>query len=58
MRFSAAVSAAQPVHASAPLGLAGRLSTLPETLAPDPQPVPEQEPRQDLDQRVRELGEW
>jgi len=58
MRFSFAIHLPQPMYAPASEPPAQRTVAAPEAPRFEPQAIPVRELPQDLDQRVRELGEW
>ena len=58
MRFSFAIHLPQPMHAPASELRSPRVAPVPEAVHTEPQPAPVRELPQELDQRVRELGEW
>lgn len=58
MRFSFAIQLPQFMHAPASEALLQRTAAAPEAPRFEPQPDTVRELPQDLDQRVRELGEW
>lgn len=58
MRFSFAIHLPQPMHAPASERSPQHTAGAPEVQRFEPQPAPVRELPQELDQRVRELGEW
>lgn len=58
MRFSFAIHLPQVLHAPVSEPLPQRTAPAPEARSFEPVPAPVRELPQDLDQRVRELGEW
>ena len=58
MRFSFAIHLPQPLHVPVSDRLPQRPVAAPDVSRTEPQADPVRELPQDLDQRVRELGEW
>ncbi|MEO7547082.1 MAG: hypothetical protein ABIT82_01565 [Ramlibacter sp.] len=58
MRFSFAIHLPLPMHAPVSGQLPQRTAAAPEAPRFEQQPAPVRELPQELDQRVRELGEW
>ena len=58
MRFSIAIAPKQPQPLAADGERAQAVEEAPSYLQPTPAPWPPGEPPDDLDQRVRQAGEW
>lgn len=58
MRFSAAFTPSQPLRDPAVANLLRRVAARLTRTRPPPLPARQHELPQDLDQRVREVGEW